>query len=330
MCEQGIKRTIRAVDLFAGVGGSSCGARLASVEVVAAIDRWSLAKKNYLLNFPNVEYFTHKCETFDIARITRMTRLPIDLLLSSPECTNHTCAKGSAERSEDSRRTAYQVIRFAKALRPRWIVVENVIQMRNWRRYDEWCAELVRLGYNLRKQILNASHFGVPQTRKRLFIFGDRMHVPPEISPLEESISYPVASFLDRNGTYQFTPLFVPNRAKGTLDRARRAIEAVGLGSPFLLVYYGTDGAGGWQHIDRPLRTVTTIDRFAYVRVGRAGRHEMRMLQVPEIQAAMGFPSDFRLEYGTRREKIKLLGNAVCPPVMKRIIEELTSSANVP
>ena len=38
------------------------------------------------------------------------------------------------------------------------------------------------------------------------------------------------------------------------------------------------------------------------------------MLQVPEIKAAMGFPSAYRLENGTRRERIKLLGNAVCPP----------------
>jgi DNA (cytosine-5)-methyltransferase 1 len=64
--------------------------------------------------------------------------------------------------------------------------------------------------------------------------------------------------------------------------------------------------------------------------MGAAGKHEMRMLQVPEIQAAMGFPPDFRLEHGTRRDKIKSLGNAVCPPVMKRIIEVLTSSNNMP
>ena len=31
---------------------------------------------------------------------------------------------------------------------------------------------------------------------------------------------------------------------------------------PFLIVYYGSDGAGGWQALDRPLRTLTTLDRF--------------------------------------------------------------------
>jgi DNA (cytosine-5)-methyltransferase 1 len=52
----------------------------------------------------------------------------------------------------------------------------------------------------------------------------------------------------------------------------------------------------------------------------------MRMLQVPEIKAAMGFPDDYSLEHGTRREKIKLLGNAVCPPVMAAVVRALTGS----
>jgi DNA (cytosine-5)-methyltransferase 1 len=50
------------------------------------------------------------------------------------------------------------------------------------------------------------------------------------------------------------------------------------------------------------------------------------MLQVPEIKAAMGFPDEYVMEHGTRREKIKLLGNAVCPPVMAAVVRTLTLS----
>jgi DNA (cytosine-5)-methyltransferase 1 len=52
----------------------------------------------------------------------------------------------------------------------------------------------------------------------------------------------------------------------------------------------------------------------------------MRMLQVPELKKAMGFPDIYKLEHGTRREKIKLLGNAVCPPVMCALIQALVHS----
>ena len=51
----------------------------------------------------------------------------------------------------------------------------------------------------------------------------------------------------------------------------------------------------------------------------------MRMLQVPELQAAMGMKG-MSFEHGTRRDRIKMLGNAVCPPVMRHLIRTLTSS----
>jgi DNA (cytosine-5)-methyltransferase 1 len=49
----------------------------------------------------------------------------------------------------------------------------------------------------------------------------------------------------------------------------------------------------------------------------------MRMLQVPELKRAMGFDETFELRYGTRRERIHLLGNGVCPPVMEAVVRAL-------
>jgi DNA (cytosine-5)-methyltransferase 1 len=54
-------------------------------------------------------------------------------------------------------------------------------------------------------------------------------------------------------------------RATETLARAKRAMDELGEGVPFLIVYYSTDGGGGWQTLDRPLRTLTTLDRFGLV-----------------------------------------------------------------
>lgn len=49
----------------------------------------------------------------------------------------------------------------------------------------------------------------------------------------------------------------------------------------------------------------------------------MRMLQPPELATAMGFPADYKWPDTTRRNRIKLLGNAVSPPVMQAIISSL-------
>jgi len=313
--------SIQAVDLFAGLGGSTCGAKAAGVQVVAAVDTWGLACKTYADNHPSVQVYEDDCERLDPALIAA-EHGQIGLLLASPECTSHTCAKGAAQRSERSRTTAFQVVRFAEVLRPRWIVVENVIHMRAWSRYRGFLAAIEALGYQCEPQVLNSADFGVPQSRRRLFIVCEHGRKPPNILPPLAVKPVPVRDIIDRNGTYAYTPLRSNGRAIATIERAERAIASVGSRMPFLLVYYGTDGSGGWQPVTMPLRTITTLDRFAYVR-RRNGVHEMRMLQVPELQIAMGFPPEYIINRGTRRDRIKLLGNAVCPPVMEQIVRTL-------
>jgi DNA (cytosine-5)-methyltransferase 1 len=49
----------------------------------------------------------------------------------------------------------------------------------------------------------------------------------------------------------------------------------------------------------------------------------LRMLQVDELHRAMGFPKQYRFGYGSRRDKIKMIGNGVCPPVMEAVVETL-------
>lgn len=125
------------------------------------------------------------------------------------------------------------------------------------------------------------------------------------------------------DGHWRSKPLHLAGRARPTLERADRAIAALGRGHPFLIVYYGSDGAGGWQSLDRPLRTLTTLDRFGLVTWD--GREPMlRMLQVDELRCAMGFPNNHLFERGSRRDKIKMIGNGVCPPVMAAAIETMT------
>ena len=87
-----------------------------------------------------------------------------------------------------------------------------------------------------------------------------------------------------------------------------------------LIVYYGSDYAGGWQSLDVPLRTVTTIDRFGLV-MWLDGVPYLRMLQPSELLRAMGGGTEHQLPYGSRREKIKLCGNGVCSEVMTAIFK---------
>ncbi len=321
------KSNIRAIYLFCGAGGRSWGAKQAGVDIVAGFDKWDLVGKVYQDNLPGSQFL---CEDLDNVNPKCLIRQlgKIDLIMASPECTNHSPAKGKAERCEKSRETAFHVLRFAQAFEPRWIVIENVVNMRRWKRYDELIENLHEMGYNCREQVLDSSHFGVPQARRRLFLLCDKVSKPSEVKP-QSKTRKTARNIINPNGHYQFNPLRTEKRAIATLERADRAIAELGSNEPFLIVYYGTDHAGGWQSIDRPLRTITTLDRFAYVKPSPNG-HLMRMLQPEELKLAMGWPKRYRIEHGTRRNRIKMIGNAVCPKVMQAVVRQLTNSTKHP
>jgi DNA (cytosine-5)-methyltransferase 1 len=317
--------TVRAIDLFCGGGGSSWGARAAGAKLVGAVDAWPVATSVYSDNFPTARrnVLTHTLsdtvgpEIFDgIGKI--------DLLIASPECTNHSIARGARAPCEESMRSGWFVKKFMDVLAPRWIVLENVNNMRYWGGFRDLINELQRQGYNLRLQTLDAASFGVPQNRKRLFIMGDRRAHPPIVQPIVSSF-IPASTIISKPGTFRTSPLFKDGRAEATLARAKSAIDALGKGAPFLIVYYGSDRAGGWQTLDRPLRTLTTLDRFALV-VWENGEPRMRMLQVPELKAAMGLGEDYQMRHGTRRDRIRILGNGVAAPVMQAVVGTLIGS----
>lgn len=319
--------TFQAIDLFCGIGGNSWGARQADIEIVAGFDKCSLAGRVFQDNFPDARFYEVDLAMQSRDQICRSYREigHVDLILASPECTSHSVARGARPINKASLRLSWNVWRFARVFRPRWMVIENVPAMQNWHDYPIFLEYLRKEGYRLREQILDASQFGVPQSRKRLFILCDRETEPPEVLPARQE-PLPARSFLHLNGTYPVSPLEKAGRARKTLERAERAFEALGRNTPFFMVYYGSGTQ--WQTLDLPLRTVTTHDRFALIRPDGEGKHVMRMLQPDELQAAMGFPPEFSLEAcPTRRGKIHLLGNAVCPPVVTAIVQALTSQA---
>ncbi len=314
--------SLRTIDLFCGAGGSSYGARNAGAEIIAGFDIWNSATLAYQTNFPNAKVYNGDLRNI-VPDTVKHEIGEIDLLLASPECTNHSVAKGSKERCEDSKMTAFQVTRYAEIFRPKWIVIENVVEMTSWSEHPKLLQELWNLDYFVKELKLNSADFAVPQARKRLFLLCS-LSKDVTIPSLIKKTHTPVSSIIDWSDKYKFTPLYQKGRAQNTLVRAQNAIDAVGKKQPFLMVYYGT--GDGWQSVDKPLRTITTLDRFALV-VPTTQGHKMRMLQPEELKLAMGFGTDYNLNIPvTRREKIKLMGNGVCPPVMTSIVQSLCNA----
>lgn len=309
------------VDLFCGAGFGARGAVQGGGIPLLGLDAWGLATQTYKTNFPSADIITERIENVDIASLGKRYRP--DVLLTSPECTSHSIARGAKPGLESSRETAIGIVPWVEAMSPRWVIVENVNRMKKWNRHNELVQTIESLGYKVSDLLLNSADFGSAQARKRMFLVCDRLKTTvteQQLRSLVEHKPLVARDIIEWDEGYRSTPLFKAGRAKPTIERAERAIAALGRGVPFIIVYYGSDYAGGWQSVDVPLRTVTTVDRFALV-TWRDDESYMRMLQPSELMRAMSAHQNHLLLHGNRRDKVKLCGNGVCSDVMAAIFK---------
>jgi DNA (cytosine-5)-methyltransferase 1 len=170
--------TATVTDLFCGAGGSSLGAEAAGVEVVMAANHWRTAIEVHQAHFPSAR---HDCTDISQADPRRYPRT--DILLASPECTNHSQARGVSRRRQDptlwdapdpaaerSRATMWDVVRFAEQMAYEAIVVENVVEATRWVGWRAWCIAMEDLGYQRRVLSHNSMHHRVPQSRDRIYV----------------------------------------------------------------------------------------------------------------------------------------------------------------
>jgi DNA (cytosine-5)-methyltransferase 1 len=307
------------VDLFCGGGFGARGAVRGGGIPLLGLDAWALATKTYQANFPDADIITDFIENVNIAALGEQYRP--DVLLTSPECTSHSIARGSKPGTERSRETAIGIVPWIESMKPRWVIVENVNRMKKWSRHNELVESIENFGYTVSDLYLNSADFGSAQARKRMFLICDREGssvTKDELLLNSNNLPMSARDIIDWNSGYQSSPLHKQGRALPTIERAERAIASLGENVPFIIVYYGSDYAGGWQKLDAPLRTVTTIDRFGLV-TWRENKPYLRMLQPKELAKAMGGGNEHTLPYGSRREQVKLCGNGVCSDVMTAI-----------
>lgn len=311
------------VDLFCGGGFGGRGAVRGGGIPVLAVDSWDIASETYQANFPYANVITSRIDALNPVELS--AEYQADVLLTSPECTSHSIARGARPGSEDSKNSALGITDWAKAFNSRWVIVENVNRMKSWGGHAELVESIEREGYSVSDLLLNSADFGSSQARKRMFLIcskeGHRV-TKKDLIDTRTDLQMSAKSIIDWSDRYPSTLLYKAGRASATLERAERAIKAIGQNKPFLIVYYGSDYAGGWQHITAPLRTITTVDRFGLV-TWKKNTPYLRMLQPDELKRGMGAGDEHLLPVGTRRQKVKLCGNGVCSEVMESIFRKL-------
>jgi DNA (cytosine-5)-methyltransferase 1 len=301
--------SLRVADLFAGWGGFSLGAEQAGAEVLYAANHNPLCVRAHELNLPRAR---HECQDLNQANFRDLPE--IDLLLAAPACQGHSKASQPRRRGyhDALRSTAWAVISAADAANPEWICVENVSEFLRWRLFPAWRGALTLLGYRLEFHTLTASHHGVPQRRKRLFVVGRRGTAPGlSFTQGTEPAAGPCIDWTE--GKWRSVRKATP----GVRRRIRRAQSNHGARC-FSQHVTGHAGVG----LGEPLRTVTAQDHWVAVDGNR-----YRPLMIRETARVMGFPDNYLWPESTRREAIRGLGNAVCPPVAKDIVTAIMEAA---
>lgn len=302
---------MKAIDLFAGLGGFSEGAEQAGCRVVWAANHWRAAVDTHAANHPET---AHACQ--DLHQADWRDVPAHDLLLASPACQGHTRARGKERPHHDATRsTAWAVVSAIEYHRPALAVVENVPEYARWQLFPAWCAAVNALGYAIAPNLIDAADHGVPQHRVRLFIALTRSRHPVELR-LPKRDHVPAASIIDFDAG-RWSPVHSIGRASSTLARVCAGREQHG--DRFLTAYYGNERGG--RSLARPIGTITTRDRWAVIDGDR-----MRMVNVSEARAAMGFRASYRLP-DRANDAMHMLGNAVCPTVACDVITALREAA---
>jgi len=159
---------VRAVDLFCGAGGMSLGLQNAGFKIVQAYDAWEPAVATYR---ENVGHHVWQHDLNDILGVGSMlASLQPDMICGGPPCQDYSVAGERQEGQNASMTKAFAML--VCIARPQWFLMENVEQAKNSKAWAEARTILQRAGYGLTECKLDASFYGVPQARKRLFIVG--------------------------------------------------------------------------------------------------------------------------------------------------------------
>ena len=356
------KALFNVLSTFAGGGGSSTGYRLAGGKILAVNEFVEEAQNTYRENYPNTLIIPG-----DINKLTGKDFLDkiglkpgeLDLLDGSPPCSafsmagsvshgkgnTHADAFGKTKQYSDIKGVSnvedlfFQFLRVADEIKPKVIIGENVegLTMGEAKEYFHKIQNTFeQMGYLVVADVLNASYFGVPQSRKRTFFIGVREDVAdkiglnfmtmyqlyPEVNKEQTILSEAISDIVNEDKEeldYLFEKIG-PDRAVGkTLAKMPTDPDKV---------LTGMDYHEKGHHFNlkrsslrKPCPTITAMGNLAGV-AGTCHPLEDRKFTIKELKRIMTLPEDFKLT-GKHKQQSERIGRMVPPLMMKALAESV-------
>ncbi|MEQ1753508.1 MAG: DNA cytosine methyltransferase [Micropepsaceae bacterium] len=342
------------LDLFSGCGGFALGSRWAGFETALAIDIDPILSGPFGLNYPSVPVSTLDIRDLTARSLRILQPQGVDGVIGGPPCQAFS-AIGRREPNDPRRMLVHEFFRIVSIVRPKFFIFENVRGLgfeKNISVLTEGLNQLKGRWNIVGPIFVDASDFGAPTKRIRLFVFGfdsDRMSVPSVKALAAKSRSSvnvrdaisdlggatenaPDASGFDvwRYGRVRNISKYGSSMRSrsGRFTGHRRTVH-----SPKTIMRFeevppgGVDPVGKyhrlkWDGVCPTLRAGTGSDKGSYQAVRPLHPTENRVITAREAARLQGFPDDF-LFHPTIWHSCRMIGNSVSPIVARVLLQRI-------
>jgi DNA (cytosine-5)-methyltransferase 1 len=289
--------------------------------------RTNFVKQSYLANYEiNEDRFFQDVKLFDG---TKFKDEGIDILVGGSPCQSFSTV-GSQFGLEDARGTLfYDFARIVKEVQPKVFIYENVRGLYNHDKKNTWkgMKEIFKeIGYDFYDDILDSKDFGIPQTRRRLFVVGFKARVRNFTFPKTKKLMISSQNLLLDNLKFGN---FSSKKGKLSLKFEKGSYDSKYFLTPKLKAYVMKGGTKNFYQkpeIDLPIaRTILStmgnrhragIDNYFTI------DGKIRMLTEREAHRFMGFTDDYKIVV-SRAQGYKQAGNSIVVDVLIALIRSI-------
>lgn len=313
------------IDLFCGLGGFRLALESYGAKCVFSSDIDKHVSKTYENNFG----------TYPLSDITKVDERDIpshDILCAGFPCQAFSIS-GKQMGFEDTRGTLFrEVVRIAKYHKPELLLLENVKNLEkhdNGRTFNVIKENIEHIGYNMYHQVINASQYGVPQARERIYMVCIRKDLD--------------------NGNYVFPKPLKNNKCVKDILLNSNEVEKYIISKPFQLkageeekVRYeifnkplrvGTVNKGGQgDRIYDPMGQAITLSAEGGGTGARTGLYfvdgVVRKLHPRECARLMGYPENYVINESVNQAH-KQFGNSVVVDVLQYVVKNIIDGGSI-
>jgi len=340
------KKTITAVDLFCGAAGLSLGLQQSGISIAAGVDLDPACRYPFEKNTGSrfIQQDIREISAASIAKLFGDT--DVRVLAGCAPCQPFSGYTTKRRGTDERWSLLLDFLRIALTVRPEVVTMENVPRLVHLPLWTDFVSQLEKCGYEVSWKVVDASQFGVCQSRRRLVLIASRIgqiHIAPRSMPGDATVRSAIANLPAIAAGAHPTPadplhasraLTTPNlkrirasRPAGTWrdwpSEMRVRCHKRKAGKTYPSVY-------GRMEWDKPAPTITT--QFYGYGNGRFGHPEQdRALSLREGALLQSFPPDFTFFQPGQRLSFKqigrLIGNAVPPRLARAIGDAIVAQA---